>query len=237
VYHGRTFIVAFGLPLLFGTNIRADVEITNWFLGSTVFDSEGSDTQASVLVQNPFNETIVAQVGDSFVSTNYDVSWLLDYVTFDMVSSHHAEQVVGRVVAGGNVTLTPMADSVLSLSAQYQYAWHPSVFANASLSFSVVELGVAEIFHDGLTGGNTPLGDPFGTLILPDATVGLLAGREYKILFSALIDYANEGSPGQPGISTANISFSITPVPEPSTLMLFGLIAPAILRARRTRRN
>lgn len=238
MYQNWLFIVVFGLPLMVSASVDADINITSWFLASQVSGSKGNDTQASVAVQNPFHETIVAQVGDSFVSTNFDVSWVLDLATFDMVSVQHAEEFVGRVLSGGNLTLTPMANSVLSLSAQYEYAWHSSVFAGAGMSFAVVDwTKQEEIFDEDRTGSNTPLGDPFGTLTLPDATVNLLAGHEYKIFFSALIDYFSEGPPGEPGISSANISFSIAPVPEPSTLMLFGLIAPALLCTRRVRRR
>lgn len=228
--------LGFASVLLIDANARADFDITNWILVSAVFDSEGSDLQLSSTVVNPFHETVLAQFDDSFVSTNYDVSWVLDYAMIDMVSNQHAEGLSGRIGAGGNLTFVPMTDSILSLSAQYEYAWHPSVFARASLSISVVELNIEEIFHDGRTGGNTPLGNPFGTLSLPDASVNLFAGRVYKIIFSTSVDYVGTGPPGQPGINTANISFSIAPVPEPSTVALLGLIAPAILFARRKRR-
>ena len=222
--------------LLIASNARADFDVTSWFLGSAVFGSRGTDLQGSTTVVNPYQATVRAQVDDSIISTNYDVSWILDYAMIDMVSNQHAEELSGRIVAGGNLTFVPMTDSILSLSAQYEYAWHPSVFAVASLSILVVELNVKEIFHDGRTGRNTPVGNPFGTLTLPDASVNLFAGRVYKIAFSSFVEYGNAGPPGQPGINTANISVSIAPVPEPSTLALLGLIAPAILCTRRRRR-
>jgi hypothetical protein len=69
--------------------------------------------------------------------------------------------------------------------------------------------------------------------VIPEASANIVAGRQYKIIISALTDLFDETPPGSPGLSTGNIHFTITPVPEPATASL--LIAGLLLSRRRRR--
>jgi hypothetical protein len=217
--------------------VGGSLVVTEWRLSSIVDDNDldtDEDRQFFLTVQNPFQASHTAIAGESFAATTYDFTWVGDDGSFDITTEQHSVQLQGRVSAGANIDFTPMMDSVFSYSAQYDYQWDPSVIGQAALSFRLVDLTLDElVFHEGRTGDNVGFDPPFGSLVIPEASANIVAGRQYKIIISALTDLFDETPPGSPGLSTGNIHFTITPVPEPATASL--LIAGLLLSRRRPR--
>jgi len=227
-------IAALAVLLVGARAAHGDLVVSEWILTSRVSDGGQHDLQGTTNVQNPYNSTIVAQVNESIVATTFDFYWTGDSGAFDITTEQHSVELQGGVSAGANIDFTPMMDSIFSYSAQYDYAWHPSVIGQAALSFRLVDLAADEIvFHEGRTGDNVGFDPPFGSLVIPEASANIVAGRQYKIIISALTDLFDETPPGSPGLSTGNIHFTITPVPEPATASL--LIAGLLLSRRRPR--
>ncbi|HKQ50677.1 MAG TPA: hypothetical protein VJZ71_21585 [Phycisphaerae bacterium] len=145
------------------------------------------------------------------------MSWSGDSAAFNITSDHYMAQIDGRVSTGGLIYFTPRFDSTLSLSAYYYYDWPASVFGQAGLAILIYDFATEErIYDQGVQGDNIGFDPPHGTLILPAATVALIAGHDYIVNIEALTDQFNAGPPATSGQSSGEIHISITPCAEPA---------------------
>jgi hypothetical protein len=162
------------------------------------------------------------------------MSWSADSAAFNITSDHFMAQLDGRVATGGQIYLTPGIDSILSLSGTYHYNWPASVFGNAGLAILIYDFAIEErVYDQGVAGDNIGFDPPHGTLTLPFATIGLIAGHDYIINFEAQTDQYNASPPGTSGHSSGEMHFAIAPVPETATL---APLVAGLLLARRRRR-
>ncbi len=218
--------IAIGMALLLSqaNHVNADLVVSQWSLLSSVSAESGGDLEGTNLVQNPYNNVIHAQSGNSYADTLYDMSWSGDFAAFNIFADHYMAQLDGRVGSGGQIYFTPGIDSTLTLSARYNYDWPTSVLGQAALAIFIYDfMANVRIYDQGLEGDNIGLDPPHGTLTLPATTLDLFAGHNYKINYAAFTDQFNAGPPGTSGASSGEIHFNITPVPEPATLALFAL--------------
>ena len=216
---------------------RADLIVDSWLLGTGVSDSNSpgnpSESDATDIVQNPFNETLMAELNGSSSTAVHDFSWTADTGSFDIDVTHFLMELDGDTSTSGRITVHPAVDSIIAFDAFFDYAWPSAAIGGSSLTFSVFDNNTQEgVLSASDLGGNVGLGLPFGTLEVT-ASALLQAGGEYEIVYTAGIRHFDPTPPGTHGDGTGNIHFTITPVPEPATASL--LIAGLLLSRRRPR--
>jgi hypothetical protein len=207
-----------------------DLVVDSWYVECGVLGSSSQQADWSDVVQNPYNETLTAALDESFSRTAHSFSWSADSALFDVLVSHHAEQLQGSTVTDGRIHVTPSVDSIVTAWGTWQYAWPDSAEGDTVLAFIVDDaLTFDEVLSVRDYGGNLDLGPPHGTLTAKGSGV-LVAGREYELIYFARVQFYSTMPPGTQGNASGELHFAITPLPEPATL---ALLAAAFLLARR----
>jgi hypothetical protein len=180
--------------------------------------SQGNNQLHTLIVTNPFNGEHHAQVGDSYTHTVHNFSWTGDDGVFQVNSIHHMEQLDGTVLVGGLVNFSVSTDSILTYSGRYDYSWPANVFGSSGLFALVYDYtdDVAPV-EQSVNGGNVGLDPPFGSLGINTSAL-LTAGHSYAFRYGAGTQVFNPSNPGTFGTGTADITITITPIPEPAAL-------------------
>ena len=201
----------------------ADLVVESWLIGTTVSDSVNSHSIGHDSVTNPFQATHTAQRGLSTASVNYDFARTGDEASFGVSVDHHLEQLQGSTSSSGRIFIRPAVDSIISISAAWQYAWPGQALGSTHLSARVGDSENGDLMAEVIAhGGNVGLGPPHGTFDLADDGI-LHAGRLYGLFYTVRILHIDPTPPGTFGFGEGSIHFTITPVPEPATLALLVL--------------
>jgi len=212
--------------------VAGDLIVQSWELDSGVSSSSSNAFASTSIVQNPYQQTLVGTLANSYASTAHDFGWTGDSAHFDAYPNHYLQQLEGITVSEGRIHLVPAIDSTVTLQGTLQYAWPSAALGGSVLYMSVFDLQMEEaIVFESEFGGNFGLGPPFGTLNV-DGSGLLQAGRLYELYYLARIDHFDPTPPGTHGEASGEIHFSIVPVPESATL---ALVLPAALALRRRR--
>src|SRR3954464_14728735 len=75
-------------------NSLADINVESWSLDSGIVDSSSQGFAFSNVVQNPYQETLHATLGSSFVDTSHDFRWAGDSAQFDAYPYQFLQQTV-----------------------------------------------------------------------------------------------------------------------------------------------
>jgi hypothetical protein len=207
--------------------------ISDWDIGVSVYSSGvGSDSAFSLVVENPFQETHTAVVGNSFATATYDFAWAGRFGAFLIQSAHEAEGVESELVvafSSGGFYITPAEDLLLNVDAAYSYEFSSSASMVAKLTISVryadQSVGIFGQTEQAVTFPGEPLA---GTLAI-QADVILPANE------ALVIGYRMKASNGSLTATTVtgdgHVSFTITP--EPTTASLLALAGVMLLQRRR----
>jgi len=221
------------LLLLLSSSRAVAVDVIDWSLASSVYDSQTGDLPSVHFqtVQSPFEDSHSATLRSSIAHAAYDFSWTADEASFASQFDHHIESLRGTTTSSGYIRFTPGVDSVLSIDASWSYDFHPAELSSADLSllFGDVESDTV-LFVRQLSGGTFGLGAPSGTLAV-SRHFDLLALRTYLVDYSVVQRFWDPPAAGHAGEATGHVRFQVTPLPEPAALGL--LLAGAILLHRR----
>ncbi len=226
--------VAIAILCLAQGALRGELLVSPWEVDCVVSDSNSQSSVTFIRDENPFHNSHTAFHGSSYASASYDFAWTGDSAHFDVYPSHYLQQLEGRTSSDGRIIVSPAVDSIISLTGTWQFAWPNTVIGATDIGFAVGDTQTKEIIvNDGAHGGNFDLGPPHGTLNIQGSGL-LLAGVEYLIYYTALVDHYDPTPPGTHGEASGAIHFEIMPVPEPAAL---ALLASALLLAPRRRRH
>jgi len=229
---GILFLV---VPVVFAAYAPASVDVSAWGLSVLVDGGPGGGAAARTFsaVQNPFvnQHTVALANGLTTASAQYDISWLVNYGSFN-ISAQLAAQDGYSVSAGasGTIFLQTDTDLMLSVDSFLDYSL-PTYGLYAHLGFGVRDLTLnQQLFGQSETYG-TVVGPPGSGVLSIIGSVMLPAGHQLRVNYGLTLDTFGASS----GLATADgaINFMITP--EPSTLAL--LVAGGLLcRPRRRSR-
>lgn len=193
----------------------------------------GSDTRVETIVSNPHQGTYFASMGNSTAFSSINAAWDADGFFDFLIEGVYADQgsTSGFSRSSSSIYLVPAVDSLLTIDAEFNYALG-SGDRRSTLSVGVYHVGVGSVFSSiqrGLPIGGDP---PIGTLTLND-TILLEAGVHYD--FGGLMEISSfSGSPTNLSHADGHLRLSIAPIPEPATLTLLLIVAPALRKRRCT---
>lgn len=218
--------------------VKADLVVDSWDLISFVDGPESpQDPNDGVFfntVQTPFVASHTGILGGSYVTTSYDIGWLLDEAHFDITTTHHLAQLDGQTTTSGRIFLTPSVDSLVTISGNWQYAWPSAAVGSTNIGIGVWDLATSKpISFENDFGGNLTVEPPFGTLHA-SGNAFIPAGGQYMLYYIAMVHHIDPTPPGIFGEASGEFHFTITPIPEPAAAMLLALPFLAI-RSRRLR--
>ncbi len=233
----RCFTVLLAVVLAGVPSARAaEIDVLEWSVRSSI-QQEGagfvgfSNTQ----VQNPF----VAQQSTSLLlhsnSTSYDFSWDAQGNARFLVSMTHATAGAGTTLVinstSGGIDLRAPRDTRVDFSGQYQYSFGNG-FRVTSLILGIYDVDSQQTVASQSRGAPPPFASS-GALTINPVEVVLTAGRRYLLIYNVRLD-SDTGSATSLSHGNGSLEFNLRPViPEPGSLALLGLLAPAILRRRR----
>jgi len=191
-----------------------------------------SEAAYSQTVQNPFNGSHGAILGDSTAHASYSFLWTGDEASFDIRPQHRLEALDGHVLSTGFVRLSIDRDSLLSVRAACNYSLPPSTLNLSSMRIAVLNVRNQQFFSGARSGGTFDLRPTSGTLRI-NGDVLLPGGNTYALNYSADLESFDVQPAGLAGNASGQLTFTISPIPEPSTLLLFApLIAGLVRRCR-----
>jgi len=184
------------------------------------------------VVANPFDESHAVSLGGSAASSSYDISWLLDFASFDIQAAQQAETSGSTSsitsVSTGYVLFTPDSDITFSVDAAYTYdlpAWGFTAYFSVLVTDDETHENYFAYGDSISTFDGVPKHDTFtasGEGFIP-------AGRECRFLYRMMVDTV--GSSELFATGSGHVSFTITP--EPTTASLLALGGLMLLRRRR----
>jgi hypothetical protein len=209
--------------------------VDEWHLSCMVYEgsSGGHDSASFSAVQNPFMDEQTASFSDSDSYTSYDFCWGDQFATFSIQSSQHAEGVSSSVLftaSSGFMYVTPSVDLLFSVDGAFDYDL-PADFMMAIFGFDITDpVEQVEWFGAGQTAETFP-GQPASGTLPMEGSVVLPAGHTWQLHYNMeLMTFS--GTQGHMATGEGDLTFTLTALPEPATLVL---LAPAILAARRHR--
>jgi hypothetical protein len=221
-----------------GPSVRADFIIPQWRLGVSVYDSSSGEDDTSIFatVQNPFQDSHSATAGISTAETTYDFAWSADFGSFLIDAAHEAEDVDPGfllVRSSGFIWVAPSIDLSLEISAAYSYYLPPHMMM-AELKVVVFDEDTSERLFYSLQRDNSFDGYPVSGTFTVDGNATLPAGHTTFLYYRMSIVSFSSQPPGLLATGTGSVSFTLQPVPEPSTL---ALLAPLVLIVPRRRHH
>ncbi len=204
-----------------------------WDVICVVSNASTQSSRTFIRNENPFQNSHTATLGNSSCSAAYDFSWTGDEASFGVTVNHHLEQLQGETISSGRIFIRPAVDSVISISAAWQYAWPGQALGSTHLSARVGDSENGDLMAEVIAhGGNVGLGPPHGTFDLTDDGI-LQAGRLYGLFYTVRVLHIDPTPPGTYGTGAGHLNFTITPVPEPAALAMWVL--PILLIRHRGR--
>jgi hypothetical protein len=210
----------------------------DWALGCDVFDnsSSGHDSASFHSVPNPFVDWHLASFSNSSAYASYNFAWDDQFGTFSIESSQQAQ---GGSSAGfltrssSRILLTPSVDLLFSVEGAFDYDL-PADFMMAVFSFDIWDpVEGVDLFSDGQMGETFPGQPSSGTLLLEGSGAVIPAGHTYELSYMMML-YTFGGTQGYMATGEGGLTFTLTALPEPATLVL---LAPALLAASSPRRS
>ena len=196
-----------------------------------------NDSETITSISNPLLTAIYAQVNDnSFSETEFNYAWFPSLATghFNATITHAIRAPEARAVTDNQIFILPSEDLHLSISASLMYAHTPGDLGSVNFFTSIRDEATQQsVLSEHRRGGNLYFEPASGTLTINEEII-LIAGTTYRLRNG--IDSSNTADLLPTGIIdvSADISFTITPVPEPASLAMAALAAPWILRRRRS---
>jgi hypothetical protein len=243
----KTTSIGFGLLVVFAffgmaQPVRGEAfTITEWALGTTVYDSsiggpEGLDSDYNNVVENPFQHTQFASVGISTAETTYDFAWSADFGGFLIDAAHEAEDIdTGTLYSrsSGYIWVAPSIDLSLEIAAAYSYYLPPGMML-ARLEIFASDVDTSENLFYAREQDNSFDGYPVSGTFTIDGNATLPAGHTIVLHYEMIIQ-SFSGQTGLLGTGTGSVSFTLQPVPEPSTLALLATFILIVPRRRHRR--
>ena len=215
--------------------------VESWNLRTSIAEHIGtpfnSDSETITAISNPLLTAIYAQVNDnSFSETEFNYAWFPSLATghFNATITHAIRAPEARAVTDNQIFILPSEDLHLSISASLMYAHTPGDLGSVNFFTSIRDEATQQsVLSEHRRGGNLYFEPASGTLTINEEII-LIAGTTYRLRNG--IDSSNTADLLPTGIIdvSADISFTITPVPEPASLAMAALAAPWILRRRRS---
>jgi len=216
----------------------AAITVTQWTLSSRVHDSQLPQDPFHVFNQviNPFRDSHSVSVPPSMAAAAYDFSWTALEATFQTYDvSHTALDVVPDASlfsrTSAFIFFQPSVDSFLDVSGFYTFSLPPNSF---SIDFFAVirDLdtnqnlwGQSHFVHS--YGG----GAVSGTRTVEGGDIFLPAGHNFRLHYWFEIDTIGGGT-GQIGTANGAIQWTITQVPECTSLSLLAMAMLIVVRRR-----
>jgi hypothetical protein len=171
--------------------------------------------------------------GASTCQASYSFSWDDQFGTFSIQSSQWAEGVSSSVLftsASGFIYVTPSVDLLFSVDGAFDYDL-PADFMRARIAFGIGDpVENVEIFSGGQMAETFPGQPSSGTLLL-EGSVVIPAGHIWELHYVMELDTFS-GTQGYMATGEGGLTFTLTALPEPATLVL---LAPALLDLPRRR--
>ena len=213
-----------------------------WNLRTSIQEDIGnpfnSETESITAITNPLFETIHAQVNDnSFSQADFDYAWSPSLATgeFNTTSTHAIRSPGMETKTAGLIRFSSAEDVRVTISGTATYSHTPG---DISLVHFAVFLGTAntgEVIFSGLKTGGGFFSLPSTGVLSHFAEFDLPAGVSYKYEFLVASRNTDDLLPTGVIDVSADIRFSVAPVPEPTTaLLLTFAIAPFVLRRHRS---
>jgi len=194
------------------------------------------DYETSTVVQNPYQASHSASVGSTTAQTEYDISWLLDFASFDIQAAHQAEDVGGastiRALSSGHVIFTPDSDIAFSVEAAYSYDL-PAWGMTASVQVLIADPETHTNYFAEADSEDTFIGGPKQGAFAITGQGFIPAGRESLLLYTMQV--RTYGSSGALATGSGHLTFTITPEPTTASLLALGGLT-LVRRRRRCRR-
>jgi hypothetical protein len=209
--------------------------VDDWFLSCMAAEtaSGGHDSVFFVTVQNPFVDWHTASFNNSSAYASYNFSWNDQFGTFSIQSSQQAEGLSSSGVfttGSGGIVLNPSVDLLLNVQGAFDYDL-PADFMMAVFSFGIWDpVEGVDIFGVGDSAETFPGQPSSGTLLLEGGAV-IPAGHTYELYYNMELDTFS-GTQGYMATGDGGLTFTLTALPEPATLLL---LAPALLALPRRR--
>ncbi len=209
--------------------------VDDWNLATGVADlSTGEDDFHSfVTVQNPFQDSHAASVGNSTAEASYDFAWSAGAGTFLVEAAQQAEFVDSGTLfssSGGSIDVFASVDLTLGLTGAYTYDLPPDSTL-ARFQMAVLDLDTSETLFVDTQVDDTFNGYPAAGTFTIDGEVTLPAGHSYSLKYWMRISTWT-GPPEVFGTASGWVSFQLTPEPATATLLL---LPAAVLVCRRHR--
>ncbi|MCB9856563.1 MAG: PEP-CTERM sorting domain-containing protein [Phycisphaerales bacterium] len=209
------------------------ITITQDSSGPTVI----SDYENISTPDNEIHTLLDTGIGTGYARTQYDVSWLGYTGIFNAAVDQHIAEPEFLTTAEVRIEFFADVDLLLTVDTELEFSSSPMDWADFRYQIFVRDLTVFWPPHyvANHRGGALTLEPASGTFVTHDSVL-LPAGTSYRIIHSLSQDSISVDSPQHAPIDVSGyMNFSLTPVPEPSTALLFAGAASAALVRRRRR--
>ncbi len=213
--------------------------IDDWTLATGVHDSSTGEHESHgfYTVQNPFQDSHAASVGNSTAEAAYDFAWSAGAGTFLVEAAHRAEFVDSAILtssSSGRIRVFPTVDLTLGLTGAYSYGLPPDMMM-ARFQMAVVDDDTSETLFFDLQQDDSFNGYPAAGTFTIDGEITLPAGHSYSLRYTMRID-SWTGPPAVFGSGTGFVNFQLIPEPATATLLLLPA-AVLVCRRRKPRRR
>jgi hypothetical protein len=228
----KLFLVASVVVALSTACARAEADVSAWDLLAFVRDSDTGETDYDdfTAVQNPYHAAGFASLANptTFAAAQYDISWLMDYGSFNISAQLAAQDGHSvRSQASGVIYLQADSDLTFNIDALLNYDL-PTWGVASYLSFVVWDITAAQYAYRESAGDDTFLGAPASGALSIASDFTLPAGHQFHIQYQLILDTYGFSA----GLVTGDGHVNFTFTPEPATLTL---LAPLLLALRRRR--
>ncbi|MFH1417696.1 MAG: PEP-CTERM sorting domain-containing protein [Planctomycetota bacterium] len=213
--------------------------IDEWGLTTLVQTlSAGQDAEFSVVVENPFQVTHFASMGNSTSETVYDFAWGEQFGQFMIQGAQQAEDSGGGSLiytsSEGHIIFTNNSDNTITVTVEAEYAYDlPAYGMTAYVWILFADFETHEHYFAAEEWEDTFLGGPKQGTFTMGGEGFIPAGREVYFGYTMKVDA--DGSTGTFATGDGHITFTITP--EPTTASLLALGAFMLVRRRRCGRK
>jgi len=235
----RSLAIWATVALIHVESSKAAFQVINWDLATGVQDLSfpgSADGEFRTVVMNPYQETIQGQIGSNQSISQFSYSWVRDLAqgTFDTSITHTIRSPRIRSISGGEITIVPDEDILVSVNGSMIYAHTPGDDFALLFGFGIRDVTANQwLYQEVRRGGNLFLLPSAGVLDIQRQDI-LMAGRTYRLDY--VLDDNNTSDSLPTGILDAEgfVNVAVQPVPSPSSLSVAILGLPLLLR--RTRR-
>lgn len=218
--------------------LGASVTMQTWSLVSLVDDGflGQRDSAGSGTVQNPFQATHIATIGDSSATTVYDFLWQAQSAIF-LIDAIHAVSDIPTTsslsISRSTGTAIMHAENDLLVTVNAQYSYHSlgsEYYARLGLIIADTDTKT-QFINESHQDGPAFLGPSTGTFFIQDSII-IPASTNFGISYSMSMTTFGGGS-STIGHASGHVNITMQVIPEPTTALFLAFTGVVVFRRHR----